>query len=222
MNNHQFLQFNFQIAKIKISISPLTFFRTTSFYVFIFRDHQRVVKGWESYAYTISEILEARKCFIYFECLWQAKLPGTLPDVSLPLTVIGGYSDSNGIPTSMSDRSPPFHVHMCTVTPEVPPLLLLLLLLRVDSSSEKLDEKKKKKKEKCYPWKLVNIIGQEFFIFWLYERGEEVLNLKNWWNLIEDGEVQSGWARCVKVGRKYSIKFVHWKSSFFEKFFKRR
>lgn len=107
----------------------------------------RVVKGWESYAYTISEILEARKCFICFECLWQAKLPGTLPDVSLPLTVIGGYSDSNGIPTSMSDRSPPLHIHMCTVTPEVPPLLLLLLLLRVDSSSEKLDEKKKKEKK---------------------------------------------------------------------------
>lgn len=40
-------------------------------------------------------------------------------DVSLPLTVIGGYSDFNGIPTSMSDRSPSFYVHTYTVTPEV-------------------------------------------------------------------------------------------------------
>lgn len=65
---------------------------------------------------------------------------------------------------------------------------------------------------------MVNIIGQEFFTFWLYERGEEVLNLKNWWNLIEDGEVQSGWARCVKVGRKYGIKCVRSKLSFLRNF----
>lgn len=66
---------------------------------------------------------------------------------------------------------------------------------------------------------MVNIISQEFFTFWFYERGEEVLNLKNWWNLIEDGEVRSGWARCVKVGRKYGIKFVHWKNHRFWEIF---
>lgn len=140
------------IQKNKNNFS-LIFFRTNEpFYVYLF--NSRVTKGWKSYAYTWKrsrpEILEARKRFICFECRWQSKLPGTLPDVSLPLTVIGGYSDSNGIPTSTSDPSPPFYVHTCTVTPEVPPLqllhLLLLLLLRVDSSSDKLDEKKKKRK----------------------------------------------------------------------------
>lgn len=75
---------------------------------------------------TRPEILGARKCFICFECRWQPKLPGTLPDVSLPLTVIGGYSDSNGIPTSTSDRSPSLlctHVYSYTgsATPPTPP-----------------------------------------------------------------------------------------------------
>lgn len=221
MNNHQFLQFNFQIAKIKIS--PLTFFRTTnaSFYVFIFRDHQRVVKGWESYAYTISEILEARKCFICFECLWQAKLPGTLPDVSLPLTVIGGYSDSNGIPTSMSDRSPPFHVHMCTVTPEVPPLLLLLLLLRVDSSSEKLDEKKKKRKEKYYSKVGKYYWSRIFYILVLRKRGgsfkfEKLMKFDRRWR----GSIWM--SKMCKSRSKIWYKICSLEIIVFEKFFKRR
>lgn len=145
---------------------------------------------------TRSEILGARKCFICFECRWQPKLPGTLPDISLPLTVIGGYSDSNGIPTSTSDRSPSLlctHVYNYTgsATPPPPPPSIKF----VDSSSDKLGKLGKKWKEKrriCYFWELIIIIGQEFYF---HERGEEVLNfrltLKNWWNLIEDGEVRS-------------------------------
>lgn len=181
------------IQKNKNNFS-LTFFRTNeSFYVYLF--NSRVTKGWESYAYTWKrsrpEILEARKRFICFECRWQSKLPGTLPDVSLPLTVIGGYSDSNGIPTSTSDPSPPFYVHTCTVTPEVPSLqllhLLLLLLLRVDSSSDKLDEKKKKEREVLFYWELISIIGQEFFHDFLHRTRILFLwnnfNIKRYWLL---------------------------------------
>jgi len=40
------------------------------------------------------------------EIPWRPKLPRTLLDVSLLLTVIGGYSDSNGIPAFASNTSP--------------------------------------------------------------------------------------------------------------------
>lgn len=77
-----------------------------------------------------SEILEARtetqKQSIYLKYRWQPKLPRTLADVSLPLTVIGGYSDSNGIPTSTSDRPPSFYIRTYTVTPEMASLYLHL------------------------------------------------------------------------------------------------
>lgn len=77
-----------------------------------------------------SEILEARtetqKQSIYLKYRWQPKLPRTLADVPLPLTVIGGYSDSNGIPTSTSDRLPSFYIRTYTVTPEMASLYLQL------------------------------------------------------------------------------------------------
>jgi len=41
------------------------------------------------------------------EIPWRPKLPRTLLDVSLLLTVIGGYSDSSGIPAFASNTSPP-------------------------------------------------------------------------------------------------------------------
>lgn len=48
------------------------------------------------------------------EIPWRPKLPGTLLYVSLLLTVIGGYSDSNGIPAFASNSPPSFcpYVHM--------------------------------------------------------------------------------------------------------------
>lgn len=99
---------------------------------------------------TRSEILGARKCFICFECRWQPKLPGTLPDISLPLTVIGGYSDSNGIPTSTSDRSPSLlctHVYNYTgsATPPPPPpsITCRFVVWQTWETREKMKRKKK-------------------------------------------------------------------------------
>jgi len=40
------------------------------------------------------------------EIPWRPKLPRTLLDVSLLLTVIGGYSDSSGIPAFASNTPP--------------------------------------------------------------------------------------------------------------------
>lgn len=46
------------------------------------------------------------------EIPWRPKLPRTLLDVSLLLTVIGGYSDSSGIPAFASNSPPSFRPYV--------------------------------------------------------------------------------------------------------------
>lgn len=60
------------------------------------------------------------------EIPWRPKLPWTLLDVSLLLTVIGGYSNSSGIP-AFASNSPPF----LSTVPYRPYVYMSLLLLRL-------------------------------------------------------------------------------------------